>query len=131
MEPKILVIDDEPDLCEVVSNYLGKRGYEVITATSAQEGLSRLMIEKPSLIILDIRMPGMDGIECLRRIKKLQKDVLVIMVTCVTDLGIARQALDLGAIDYITKPLGFSALETAISTYLLLNSFRAGGVEND
>lgn len=122
MSAKILVVDDESDLCEVISYYLNKRGYSVVTANNTQEGLAKLLLEKPSLILLDIRMPGMDGIECLRRIRKLDEEVLVIMVTCVTDLDTAKKALELGAIDYITKPLGFSALETAISTYLLVKS---------
>jgi FixJ family two-component response regulator len=69
-------------------------------------------------------MPGMGGIECLRRIKKLDKEALVIMVTCVTDIDIAKKALKLGAIDYFTKPLGFSALENAISVHLFLKSVK-------
>lgn len=122
MNPKILVVDDEPDVCEGISSYFCKRGYSVFTATSAEEAISRLVREKPHLVILDIRMPKIDGIECLRQIKKLDKEVLVIMVTCATELEIARQALELGAVDYFTKPLGLNALETAISTYLLLHT---------
>jgi len=120
MVPKILVVDDEVDACEVVSNYLSRRGYSVITAAGPNEALSKLLREKPALVLLDIHLPGMDGIECLRRIKKLDKEVLVIMVTCVTDIDIAKQALELGAIDYLTKPLNFSTLETTISNYLYL-----------
>lgn len=122
MSQRILVVDDEIDSCEVVADYLGKRGYSVATATTSEEALSKLLREKPDLILLDIRMPGMDGIECLRRIKELDKEVLVIMVTCVTDTERAKQALKLGAVDYFTKPLGFSALENAISIHLFLKS---------
>lgn len=122
MYPKILVVDDEPDVCEVISNFLGKRGYDVITANDGQEALSKLSTEKPALILLDIRMPEMDGIECLRRIKELDKEVPVIMVTCVTNIDIARKSMELGATDYLTKPLGYSALETAISMHLFLKS---------
>lgn len=124
MSPKILIVDDEPDVCEVICHYLGKRGYSVITATSAQEAVSKLLSEKPTLILLDIRMSGIDGIECLRTIKNIDKDVPVIMVTVVTDLDIAKHALELGAVDYITKPLGFNALETAISMHLFLKSVK-------
>lgn len=122
MNPKILVVDDESDQCEVISYYLANRGYEVITANSTREALAKLLMERPALILLDIRMPEMDGIECLRRIRKLDEEIPVIMVTCVTDLDTAQKALELGAVDYITKPLGYSALETAISTYLLVKS---------
>jgi len=124
MNSKILVVDDEPDVSEVISHYLGRRGYNIITAGSGREALSKLLSEKPALILLDILMPEMDGIECLRKIKELDKEVLVMMVTCVTDLDKARQAIELGAIDYLTKPLGFNALETAVSTYLFLNSVK-------
>jgi len=122
MKPKILIVDDEPMVCEDISYYLGNKGYDVITATSGQGALSKLSLEEPSLILLDIRMPGMDGMECLRQIKKLDRDVLVIMVTCITDIDTAKRALELGAIDYITKPLSFEALETVVTTYLFLKS---------
>lgn len=122
MKPKILVVDDERDICEVIGSFLKKRHYEVVTASSGQEALEKLIVEKPDLVLLDIRMPHMDGIECLRQIKKLNNEALVIMVTCITDEDIAKSALKLGAVDYITKPLGFDALENAIATYLFLNS---------
>jgi len=122
MNHKILVVDDESDVREVISQYFDRRGYDVDTASNGQEALSRILVERPELILLDIRMPEMDGIECLRRIKKLDKEMTVIMVTCVDEIDTAKKALRLGATDYITKPLGFSALETAISTYLFLKS---------
>lgn len=121
---KILVVDDALDAREVTTDYLVKRGYSVISATTSEEALSKLLREKPDLILLDIRLPGMDGIECLRRIKELDKEVLIIMVTCVTDIDLAKQALKLGATDYFTKPLGFNALEKAISIYLFLKSVK-------
>ena len=124
MNRKILVVDDEPDVCEVISQYFDRRGYDVGIASNGEEALSKVLTERPKLILLDIRMPGMDGIECLRRIKKLDKEVIVIMVTCVDEIEAAKKALRLGATDYITKPLGFNALETAISTYLFLKSVK-------
>jgi two-component system NtrC family response regulator len=116
------MVDDEPDTCEVISHFLGRRGYAVITANSAEEALSKLSTEKPELILLDILMPGMDGIECLRKIREINKEVPIIMVTCIIDIDTANQAIELGATDYLTKPLGYNALETAISTYLFLKS---------
>ena len=122
MNPAILIVDDESDVCEVISHFLSKRGYNVATATSGEEALSKVSTEKPALILLDIRMPGMDGIECLRRIKEIDKEVPVIMVTCIIDIDIAKKAVELGAIDYFTKPLGYNALETAITTHLFLKN---------
>lgn len=122
MRPKILIVDDEPDVCEAIRHYLGKRDYDVITASSAREAINKLLNEKPTLILLDIKMPDIDGIECLQMIKKLDREALVVMVTCITDLDTAKQALALGAADYITKPLCLEAIETAVSTYLFLHS---------
>ena len=122
MNPKILIVDDEATVCEDISHYLGSKGYDTIIATSGQQALSRLLLEGPDLTLLDIRMPDMDGIECLSKIRRLNKEALVIMVTCVTDIDIATKAIELGAIDYITKPLGLEALETAITTYLFLKT---------
>lgn len=120
MGAKILIVDDETDVCQTISRFLEQKDFVPITANSGNEALSKLAEEKPSLILLDIRMPNMDGVECLRQIRERDKKVIVIMVTCVTDIDIAKKALGLGAIDYITKPIGFEALQTAISTYLFL-----------
>lgn len=120
MKPKILLVDDEQAVCEVDSYYLTKRGYKVITANSAKEALAKVVKERPQLVLLDILMPGMDGLECLSRIKNIDKNIPVIMVTCVNEVETAKKALELGAADYITKPLGYQALETAISLYLFL-----------
>jgi DNA-binding response OmpR family regulator len=120
MASKILIVDDEPDIRESIGHYLGKRGYEIITADNGKQAISKLLTEKPDLIILDMRMPEIDGIECLRIIKTLERDVIVIMVTAVTDLDTAKHTLELGAADYITKPIGFNGLETAITAQLLL-----------
>ena len=122
MRPKIMIVDDEPDVCEAISHYLGKRDYDVITATSAREAINKLLNEKPLLVLLDIKMPDIDGIECLQMIKKLDKEALVVMVTCVSDLETAKQTLALGAVDYITKPHCLEAIDTAVSTYLFLHS---------
>ncbi len=122
MSPKIMVVDDEPEFCKVMSDYLCKRGYRVVVAYNTPEALSKIVDEKPAMVLLDIRLPRIDGIECLRRIRKLDKKALVIMVTVVDDLERAKHAMKLGATDYITKPLGFNALAKAISTYLLFKN---------
>lgn len=117
-EHKILIVDDEPDVCEVISHYLAKRDYKVISAISAKEALSKFAAEKPSLILLDILMPEIDGIECLRRIKEIDAQAMVIILTGVANLDTAKQALELGAVDYIMKPIDFDMLETLISVRL-------------
>ncbi len=122
MKPKILLVDDEKEVCEVDSYYLAKRGYNIITANSAKEAISKVVKEHPQLVLLDILMPEIDGLKCLEEIKKIDKNLPVIMVTCVDEIDTAKKALELGAVDYITKPLGYHALETAISLYLFLKT---------
>jgi two-component system response regulator HydG len=120
MNHKILIVDDEVDACKTMGDFLEKNNYVVITANNGKEALSKFTLEKPNLILLDINMPDMDGIQCLGQIKKLDKKAMVIMVTCITDIEVAKKAVELGAIDYITKPIGFDALQIAITTYLFL-----------
>lgn len=121
MSKKILVVDDEVDICKIISRFLKEKGYTAVIANNGKEALEKLSTEKPDLILLDIRMPDMDGVECLRKILRRNRSVVVIMVTCVTDIDIAKKAIEFGAKDYITKPIGFEALQTAISTYLFLS----------
>ncbi|MFC1709056.1 response regulator [Candidatus Omnitrophota bacterium] len=120
MSAKILIVDDEIDVCKAISRFLEKNDFTAVMANSGEEALAKISEEKPNLILLDIRMPDMDGVECLRKIREQDKKVTVIMVTCVTDIGTAKKALELGAIDYITKPISLEALQTAITTYLFL-----------
>lgn len=124
MRPKILLVDDETEVCEVDGYYLSKRGYDIICAKSGQEAIDIFTKERPQLVLLDILMPGMDGLECLRRLKQIDKKIPIIMVTCVDEIETAKKAIDLGAVDYITKPLGYQALETAISMYLFIKGVK-------
>jgi DNA-binding response OmpR family regulator len=122
MNPKIMIVDDEPEICEAVDHYFSRRGYCVVTAQDGEEALAKFINERPAFVLLDIRLPGMDGVECLRLMKQLDADVPVIMVTCVSDVGVARQAISLGAMDYITKPFGLEVIERLIMVYLFFHS---------
>lgn len=102
--PKILVVDDEADVGELVQNYLEVHGYQVITATSAQRAFELVNLEKPDLVFQDVVMPGIDGIQCLKQIKKLQPEAIVIMVSGLHDENVAKEAIRYGAYDYLTKP---------------------------
>lgn len=111
---RILVVDDEPDACDFLKQFLTLKGYQATTATSGPEALKKVKEERPDLILLDIRMPGMDGIEVLRRVKEVDVAIGVIMITAVKDEEIGKQALQMGANDYITKPLDLEYLETSV-----------------
>jgi DNA-binding response OmpR family regulator len=116
---KILVVDDEPEACDALKEFLSMKGYEVSTAQDGQTALRRLKKYKPQIVLLDVIMPGMNGIEVLQEIKKIDPKIGVIMVTVVTDEDQAKKTLELGAYDYITKPVDLNYLENVVLVKIL------------
>ena len=114
MAARVLVVDDEAEGVELLREFLSAKGYEVITASDGDEALRKVKEERPHLILLDIQMPKMDGLEVLRRLREIDKEVGVIMITGVNEQEIARQAMALGAFDYIVKPLDLPYLEQSL-----------------
>jgi DNA-binding response OmpR family regulator len=100
---RILVVDDEENIRTLVETYLKNDGYDVVTAATGEEALEKVTSAAPDLVILDVRLPGIDGFEVLRRIRK-QSDVFVIMLTARTDELDTLVGLEVGADDYVTKP---------------------------
>ncbi|ODS34326.1 MAG: two-component response regulator [Candidatus Scalindua rubra] len=90
---KILIVDDEVKACELLERFLEAKKYNVITSNSGEDALKKVKNKKPDIILLDVRMPGMDGMEVLRRVRKLDKDVGIIVVTAVKDEEIGKKAL--------------------------------------
>lgn len=119
---RILVVDDEEPVRNVLITFLTRKGYEVEEAGSGPNALAQLERFKPHLVLLDIRMPGMDGIEVLKAIKQRAPDVTVIMVTATSDNEVGRQALALGASDYVMKPFSFEQLDNQLTVHLMLHS---------
>lgn len=111
---KILVIDDEKPTLDMFRLMLNAQGYTVLTAENGREGLEVFEREKPPLIITDIKMPGMDGIEVLRRIKLDDPNTEVIVITGHGDMDLAIKALNLDATDFINKPIHRKFLEQAL-----------------
>jgi len=102
---RILVIDDDLAILNLLENLLAGEGYQVVTAACGREGLVAIQKDQPDLILLDVQMPGMSGFEVLSKIRELQCEVPVIMVTAYGSEDVAAEALRLGADDYIAKPL--------------------------
>jgi len=111
---KLLFIDDEESVRKVFSISLKKEGYEVLTAENGEKGLEVFMRENPPIALVDIRMPGMDGIEVLRKIKKNNPETEVIIITGHGDMDSAVRALKLDASDFLTKPVTDEALSVAL-----------------
>ncbi|MFH1913174.1 MAG: response regulator [Pseudomonadota bacterium] len=111
----ILIIDDERPTLKMFSLLLKAMGYQVLQAENGREGLELFKRENPSLVLTDIKMPVMDGIEVLKEIKKINPMAEVVVITGHGDMDLAIQALNLDATDFINKPLRREALELALS----------------
>jgi two-component system OmpR family response regulator len=117
--PKILVVDDDPGVRELLDDFLRSRGYEVDTASDGAAALAALHRFTPDLVLLDLMMPGINGMQVLRDRPESAREVPVIVVTAVTEEEIGRAALRAGAMDYVTKPIDLLYLERTIATALL------------
>jgi DNA-binding response OmpR family regulator len=113
---KLLIVDDEADVREFASSFFRKRKIDVVTASGGEEALSLIEAQKPGLILLDIKMEGMDGMETLRRIRESGLNTKVIMVTGKKpeDDGSFDKCRELGVTDYIHKPLQLDELEKIV-----------------
>lgn len=122
---KILLIEDEPELVRVLRSYLEKAGYAVISSGRGDDGLRLWEREKPDLVLLDLNLPGMDGLDVARSIRRSDETPLI-MVTARVEETDRLVGLELGADDYITKP--FSPREVVARVRAVLRRVRKGGV---
>lgn len=111
----VLVVDDQPGIRRLLMEVLTEEGYLVYTAANGYEGVQKAKDLKPTLILMDMKMPGMDGIETLRELKHLNQADKVIMMTAYGELGLVNVAKELGAYAYVTKPFDIIELCTMIS----------------
>ena len=120
---KILVIDDEPSILKLVTAYLNPEGYEILTAVTGTEGLKTARAMKPDLVVLDLMLPGMDGLEVLSQLRR-ESDVYVILLTARSEETDKIVGLSVGADDYVTKP--FSPRELVARVKAGLRRARSG-----
>ncbi len=122
MSKKILIVDDEEDVVDVVKVVLESEGYEVITSENGKKALEVLKTQHPDLIILDIMMPEMDGVEVCSRLRKMEKmnDVPIVMFSAKLSAVDKKESFDAGADGFITKPFNTKGFTTSIRTYLEL-----------
>ena len=125
---KSLVVDDEKGVVAELKELLEMRDYKVYSATSGEEALSIMKKENPNIVVLDILMPGMDGIEVLRQIKKTHPKTRVIMLTAVEDEGMKKMTTSLGASGYLTKPYSFEEV-VGISRKIINDICREEGIK--
>jgi two-component system alkaline phosphatase synthesis response regulator PhoP len=117
---QILVVDDEEDILELITYNLMKEGYQVLTAASGETAISKAHREKPDLILLDLMLPGVDGLDVYRELKKKQEtsQIPIIMVTAKTEDADIITGLELGSDDYVTKPFSPKVLLARIKSVL-------------
>ena len=114
MEKKLLLVDDEEGIRKVLGISLMDMGYAVLTAENGLEALAIFRAENPSIVLTDIKMPGLDGIQLLQAIKSENPDTEVIMITGHGDMDLAIKSLKLEATDFVTKPIHDDILEIAL-----------------
>ena len=114
---KILIIDDSEDILRTIKTYLNE-SYEILTAKFGEKGIEIFKKERPTVVISDIKMPGMDGVDVLREIKSIDENVDVILMTGNGDMDDVIKSLRFGATDFILKPMDVGLLEISIEKAL-------------
>ena len=116
----ILIADDDPSVREFLETVLRKEGCRVLTASDGQQAVAAASRQKVDVVLLDLRMPGVSGLEALQRLLEVDERVVVIVLTGYGALDTAREAMRLGAYDYVTKPFDPAFLEEVIADSLSL-----------
>ncbi len=114
LSPRVLIVDDEPRLRDLLLDVIPAMGFGAVAARSAEEALRQLEADPFEIIMLDLRLPGMDGMELFERLHQHWPDTAVIIMTGFGDLESARQAIRWDVVDFITKPFHLSDVETAL-----------------
>ncbi|MFH1046134.1 MAG: response regulator [Candidatus Omnitrophota bacterium] len=126
MKKKVLLVDDELDFLYTVKLRLEANDYEVITATDGKEALRKIKSDKPDAVLLDVMLPKLDGLETLKRIRKMDKTLPVFMMTAFSDESRFRQAKELGASGFILKTSSLAKeIENLTSALKLAEKFRS------
>jgi two-component system response regulator (stage 0 sporulation protein F) len=116
---KVMVVDDEAGICEVLEKFLVAKNHDVYTAFDGRTALRKVKEIRPQVVLLDVALPGMDGMEVLQEIRRIDPTIGVVMVTGLMDHNQARKTLELGAYDYVTKPVDFSYLDYVINAKMI------------
>ncbi len=115
---KILIVDDDPQVRELLHDFLEARGHAVALAGDGEHALEAIEAAPPDLVLLDLMMPGVTGMAVLRKLRQTRPELRVLVLTAVNESQVAQAALDLGALDYMTKPIDLPILERVIGDVL-------------
>ena len=110
----ILLVEDEIEILDAITEYLEREGYAVTRAVDGEEALRRVESERPDLVLLDVGLPGLSGLDVLQRLRQDHPRVPVVMLTGLDDEAQARRTLQMGAVDYIRKPFDLGHLNRVV-----------------
>ncbi len=125
-KPRILIVDDEPSMREMLRIVLRRDGYEVLVAENGRRALGLLREQQVDLLLSDIRMPDVTGVDVLRAAKDSNRDVVAFMMTAFASTDTAVEAMRLGAVDYFTKPFNMDELRLKVRQHLESSPDQAG-----
>ncbi len=111
---RILIVDDDPGARDLLAEFVSGKRHTPLLAEDGPSALRVLKAERPQVVFLDLMLPGMDGLTVLEKIREIDQEVGVIVVTALPDPEVGRQALQRGAFDFIPKPIDFSYLDNAL-----------------
>lgn len=117
-DKKILIVDDQYGIRVLLDEVFQKEGYQTFQAANGKQALTIAKKEQPDLVILDMKIPGMDGLEILKRLKALNQSIQVIMITAYGELDLIQEAMRLGALTHLTKPFDIDDLRKMVGNYL-------------
>lgn len=117
-EKKILIVDDQYGIRVLLDEVFQKEGYKTFQAPNGKQALAIAQSESPDLVILDMKIPGMDGLEILKRLKELNENIQVIMITAYGELDLIQEAMNNGALTHLTKPFDIDELRKLVGNYL-------------
>jgi two-component system response regulator (stage 0 sporulation protein F) len=122
MAGKILIVDDQFGIRILLNEVLHKEGYDTFQAANGVQALDIVTKHSPDLVLLDMKIPGMDGIEILRRMKQMDEDIRVIIMTAYGELDMIQKAKDLGAITHFAKPFDIDDIRKVVREYVPIES---------
>ncbi|MBT2573042.1 sporulation initiation phosphotransferase Spo0F [Bacillus sp. ISL-51] len=122
MNEKILIVDDQYGIRILLNEVFNKEGYQTFQAANGIQALDIVTKERPDLVLLDMKIPGMDGIEILRRMKMIDDSIRVIIMTAYGELDMIQESKELGALTHFAKPFDIDEIRDAVKKYLPLKS---------
>ncbi|MBP1907589.1 two-component system response regulator (stage 0 sporulation protein F) [Paenibacillus turicensis] len=118
-DKKVLIVDDQNGIRILLMEVFNSEGYTTMQAPNGKVALEIVRNEAPDLVLLDMKIPGMDGLEILKHIKEINSDIKVIMMTAYGELDMIKQATDLGALMHFTKPFDIDEMRLAVNNHLM------------